>query len=330
MRTGRACLALAVVTFAVAFTAPGCGGGAGEAGPQVTPAPDRSGRIAALKRKLARLKERNRRAQERADRTRERSGRTVTNGAGDLDTLVAGLPGQAGVVVSAPGGSGRQAVGGSLTGGPAWSTIKVPIAERVLEDGGGPDGIGPDAVSQITAAITLSDNEAAAALFDRLENAHGGLAGASDAVGETLRAAGDSATLISTQGRDGFSTYGQTEWSLAEQNRYMAALAGGCISDPASRDFLLGRMGQVKGSDTFGLGSTGLPARWKGGWGPGTDGRYLVRQMGVVDAGNGPVVLAMAAVPDDGTFSTGGSMLDELAARVIARYGPRPLPPASC
>ncbi len=98
---------------------------------------------------------------------------------------------------------------------------------------------------QISQAITLSDNDAAAALFADLEAEHGGLAGASDAVGQMLREAGDGETVISTQGRDGFTTYGQTEWSLAAQNRYMAALAGGCISDSASRDFLLGQMAEV-------------------------------------------------------------------------------------
>ena len=96
-----------------------------------------------------------------------------------------------------------------------------------------------------------------------------------------MREAGDTETTVSTHGRDAFSTYGQTEWSLREQHRFMAALAGGCIASPASRRFVLGLMSQVT-SDTWGLGSAGVEALWKGGWGPGVDGRYLVRQMGEI------------------------------------------------
>ena len=91
------------------------------------------------------------------------------------------------------------------------------------------------------------------------------LAGASAAVGEVLREAGDSSTQISTQGRDGFSTYGQTEWSLANQQQFVGALAAGCVGSQESREYVLGLMGEVS-SDTWGPGSAGLPARWKGGW----------------------------------------------------------------
>ena len=61
----------------------------------------------------------------------------------------------------------------------------------------------------------------------------------------------------------------------------MSRLAAGCVGSPASRELVLNLMGEVS-SDTWGLGSAGVPARWKGGWGPGTDDRYLVRQMGTL------------------------------------------------
>jgi hypothetical protein len=150
-------------------------------------------------------------------------------------------------------------------------------------------------------------------LFDDLETRHGGLSGASNAVGEMLREAGDSSTVVSTQGRDGFSTYGQTEWSLEEQNRYMAGLAGGCSGIPGSYEFLLSQMGAVT-AEAWGLGAVGFPAQWKGGWGPGLDGRYLVRQMGLLEAGGKKLVLSMAAVAEDGTFESAQAMLTEIAA----------------
>lgn len=308
---------LAGVALALAgFSASGCGEDPGPK-PRVADAPDRSERISDLKRKVAGLKKQRQDAAAAGKQDGDRNG--ARNPAG-LDSLVAGLPGQAGVAVAGPGGAGPQQTGGPLASGPAWSTIKVPIVERVLEDAGGPSGIDAATRDRITAAITESDNAAAAALFSRLESTHGGLGGASAAVGQMLRAAGDEATRVSTEGRDGFSTYGQTEWSLTGQNRYMAALAGGCVSDPASRDFLLARMAAVGGSDTYGLGSTGLPARWKGGWGPGTDGRYLVRQFGVIQAAGGPIVVSMAAIATDGSFESGQAMLNEIAARVVTHF----------
>jgi hypothetical protein len=144
-----------------------------------------------------------------------------------------------------------------------------------------------------------------------------------------LREAGDDETVISTQGRAGFSTYGQTEWSLAQQNRYMAALAGGCVSDPASRSFLLGQMAEVT-AEPWGLGAAGVPARWKGGWGPGADGRYLVRQMGVIEAGGREAVVTMAAIADDGSFETAQRMLSRIAKWTASRLAAQVGPPRPC
>jgi len=162
-------------------------------------------------------------------------------------------------------------------------------------------------------ALTLSDNEAALALFADLEAAHGGAVGAAAAVDEVLAEAGDTTTHVSSVGRDGFTPFGQTQWSLELQELFMSQLAAGCVGSAASSDYVLGLMGEVS-SDTWGLGSAGLPARWKGGWGPGTDGGYLVRQMGVFEPGGGKLtVVALAALPDDGSFETGQSMATSVA-----------------
>ena len=221
-----------------------------------------------------------------------------------------------GATLGAPG-SGPVASGGELRSGVAWSTIKVPIVLRVLQDAGGPARLTARQRELSRRAITLSDNAAAAELFAGLERSHGGLDGASAAVTEVLREAGDDVTKVSTQGRGLFSTYGQTEWPLHLQHRFMAALAGGCIADRASRRFVLDLMGQVT-SDTWGLGSAGVPALWKGGWGPGVDGRYLVRQMGEIRVHGRPLVVTVAAIADDGTFAS-GQALATAAARRVAR-----------
>lgn len=248
----------------------------------------------------------------------------------DIEEMLASLPGQGGLVVGAPGGDGtRLGNGSNLDSNSAWSTIKIPISERILSDAGGPSGLTRAQQSNISAAITLSDNDATASLFSDLEAAHGSLGGASTAVGEMLRQAGDSQSVISTQGRDGFTTYGQTDWLLEEQNKYMAALAGGCISDPASRKFLLDQMSRVT-SDTWGLGSAGVPTRWKGGWGPGSDGKYLVRQMGTMEIGGEEAVVTLAAIPDDGSFESGQAMATSIASWAASNLAGRIPNPAPC
>jgi hypothetical protein len=312
------CLILATV---------GCGGSDQDA--TITAGPDHSRQISRLERQKRRL-EKQVRAQEKKDAAAAAAKTAEVGGDFGVTRMLAALPGTSGLVVGAPGSGDPDLSGGGFATGDAWSTIKVPIVERVLADAGGPDGISSAQADQIGRAITLSDNDAAAALFAGLEQRHGGLAGASEAVGEMLRQAGDDETVISTRGRDGFSTYGQTDWSLAAQYRYMAALAGGCISDPASRAYLLARMGEVGGSDLYGLGAAGFPARWKGGWGPGTDGRYLVRQFGVMEVNGKSVVVAMAAVPDDGTLEAGQSMLSNVARWIAAHLADRISTPSGC
>lgn len=287
-----------------------------------------------LDRKLHRLerKLRRRRARVRRERVAARRGRATRNagvsnrsqrgdgGAVGFSSLESRLDGAVGATIGPPDAPAAF-TGGSLTSGSAWSTSKVPIALTVLRDAGGPSGLSSAQADEMRRALTLSDNEAAAALFGGLERAHGGLAGASAAVTEVLREAGDSTTEISTRGRDGFSTYGQTDWSLANQQLFTSKLAAKCIDSPASDEYVLSLMGEVS-SDTWGLGSAGLPARWKGGWGPGTDGRYLARQMGILYVGDKEAVVTLAAIPGDGSFESATAMVTAVA-EWLAEQAPR-------
>ena len=101
----------------------------------------------------------------------------------------------------------------------------------------------------------------------------------------------------------------------------MSRLAAGCIGASDSTAYVLSLMGEVS-SDAWGLGSTELPARWKGGWGPDINGRYLARQMGVLTVGDEEAVVVLAALPDDGTFETAQSMATALA-QFLAGQAPR-------
>jgi hypothetical protein len=328
----RVPLALTMLAF-VAFL-PGCGGGSDDGAEAM--AQRNAATRAALANKLDRLRDelRRRRTLLRArheqvvQRAAHERSRAVAQGAADANSfaqVAASLDGEVGAVIGPPGSSEAVSVG-SLRSGSAWSTSKVPIALRVLEDAGGPGGLSSAQAEEMRNAITLSDNEAAAALFGSLERSHGGLAGASAAIDEVLREGGDGGTQISTQGRGEFSTYGQTEWSLVNQQRFMSSLAAGCLGDSGSSDYVLDLMGEVS-SDTWGLGSAGLPARWKGGWGPGVDGGYLVRQMGILYVGDKQAVVTLAARPADGQFATGESMatavaqwLAKIAAHMSIRF----------
>lgn len=229
----------------------------------------------------------------------------------ELDRIGEQVGAQVGGTVGIPGAP--PLIMGSLQEGVAWSTIKVPIALQVIDEAGGAKNLSSAQKADITAAITQSDNEAAARLFDGLVQSHGSVQAASDAVTKLLRQAGDDETTVSTQGRDGYSSYGQTEWSLENQQTFMGALLNGCIGDASGREFVLEQMGNVT-ADTWGLGSAGVPALWKGGWGPGTDGDYLVRQMGQVEVGGTKYAITIAAIADDGSFESGQNAATQVAA----------------
>lgn len=331
-------LLAALTSLALVGTQLGCGGSSDDGAGRAARA--RAAERAALARRIDRLQaqlsrrrallraERERARARAAKRNRQQASATRGAVAGSFEQMAAGLSGEVGAVIGPPGSS--EAVSfGSLQSGSAWSTSKVPIALRVLAEVGGPSGLNSAQAEEMRGALTLSDNEAAAALFGDLEQSHGGLDGASAAVEEVLREGGDKSTEVSTQGRGEFSTYGQTEWSLANQQRFMSSLAAGCVVGPESSDYVLDLMGEVS-SDTWGLGSAGLPARWKGGWGPGLDGGYLVRQMGILYVGDEEAVVTLAALPADGQFSTGESMATTVAQWLATQAPSYAGPPGEC
>jgi len=163
-------------------------------------------------------------------------------------------------------------------------------------------------------------------LFTNLKSRHGGTtAGAAGAMQRLLRRAGDSQTVVSTVGRAGFSPYGQTLWAPANQVRFVASLARGCLINTASTEYLLGLMKSVVAGQRWGIGTLGRYP-FKGGWGPDRSGGYLVRQIGLIrpQAGGGLVAVSVAVRPRNGSFASGSSQLSTLAAwaRQHAPRGP--------
>lgn len=219
-----------------------------------------------------------------------------------------------GVAVRAVGDeTGDAMTFGDWASGPAWSTIKVPLAIAGLRQQDSGQG-----TPEMTTAITRSDNAAAESIWAGL----GEPATAGAAVEAVLRATGDPTAVQTRKVRPEYSAFGQTEWSLANQTRFLASAA----CDPADQP-VLQLMGQVEDSQKWGLGA--IPgSRIKGGWGPSPEGRYLVRQIAVLPTPRGSTAVAMAVEPESGEYADGVAGLTELAGWIRAHI--EAVPSGSC
>ena len=222
-----------------------------------------------------------------------------------FEALQSTIQGDLGLAVT-PIGTGQPVEElGSLRGGVAWSTIKVPLALAVAMRA-------PTRRDEelIDASLMVSDNDASLALWERL----GPPEVAAAAVQDVLAAAGDSSTSVEAKVlRPGFTPFGQTQWSLEAQVQLMAALPG-----LPHADEIRARLRRVVPEQRWGLGVLGDDVELKGGWGPDPDGRHLVRQMGIT----GPLAVALAAIPADGSFESGTDLLDRLAQWLGESQGP--------
>jgi hypothetical protein len=226
-----------------------------------------------------------------------------------FQAVEAEVPGQVGVALSPVGARQQVEEIGRIRGGAAWSTIKVPIALAVATR----DPTERDE-ELIDAALTVSDNDAALALWDRL----GSPEDAAVAVQDVLAAAGDTSTKVETRVvRPGFTPFGQTEWSLAAQVQLMAALP-----ELPRSEAIRARLRRVVPEQRWGLGALGEEVELKGGWGPDPEGRHLVRQMGVV----GVLAVALAALPADGSLESGTAIVDRLTQWLRDSVSVRPEP----
>ena len=218
------------------------------------------------------------------------------------------LSGPAGVAVFPVGGTTPDELlaVGSWTGGVAWSTSKVPVTVAAQRR----------SRSRTTArrarrAITRSDNRAAEQLWAQL----GTPTRAARRTQAVLRDAGDSTTVVQHRRvRPGFTAFGQTRWTLADQARFAAGLH--CLPDAAP---VVKLMGQVTPSQRWGLGHV-RDTSFKGGWGPVGRG-YLVRQLGIVTRPDGTAVgLAIAVSSPDG-FARGTRDLTRISRWLDGRLG---------
>lgn len=225
--------------------------------------------------------------------------------AASFQELSSGLDAQIGFAYAPLGQPDRVTLLGDWSSGPAWSTIKVPLALALLRETG-------TSSSAMQSAITVSDNAAAQSMWEQL----GGGDAAAGKIEEVLAEAGNPATDVPSElRRAGFSIFGQTDWSLADQARFLARTA----CDPQAAP-VTDLMGQIASGQQWGLGTID-GTYFKGGWGPGTDGLYLVRQFGVVPTPTGRVAVALAAVANSGAFGDGTTALSRIATWVQEHAG---------
>lgn len=242
--------------------------------------------------------------------------------------MASALPGRVEVAL-APLGAGSDETLGNDAAAHGWSTTKVPVLVALLKAREGDLTAAERTSAQ--SAITESSNESILDLFHELEQIEGGLIGASEYVEELLRLSGDQETIVATAPPPpgAVTTFGQTEWRPRNAVKFFSALARGCLLSAWSTSYVIDLMRHIEPSESWGLGSAGLPdVAFKGGWGPEADGAYLVRQSGIVDVGSAKAVaVAIVAFPPAGSasFETGTAMVTDVAVwlrehlRLVAR-----------
>ena len=238
---------------------------------------------------------------------------TTTNLNAEFAGLEKSLPAAVGLAVHAVGAGDQSIALGHWRSGPAWSTIKVPLAIaglRAKEP--------PEVTDAMRAAITRSDNVAAESIWQSL----GPAVTAARRVEAVLRETGDPTVVQSRKVRPEFTAFGQTDWPLTDQVRF-AALAA-CDKRDAP---IFGLMSQIEPDQRWGIG-TNSGARFKGGWGPSLSGKHLVRQFGVLTTAAGMTAVALAAQPVSGSFDDGTQQLTRMAAWLTAHLAE--LPTGNC
>jgi hypothetical protein len=196
--------------------------------------------------------------------------------------------------------------GGSISTGPAWATIDIPVALAVMAEPKQPN----DLNYLLERAIVESSNAGGDALWQFL----GDNEQAATKTEDVLRASGDLTTAVARVS-DASTTplAAQTRWTLGNQS----AFAGWLYCSDQAFPLLL-KMSERPATGGFGLAT--LPrTQVKSGWGAEPNGTVSVRQLGVVLLSDGSRVgVSMIAVAGDGSLATAQAALTELATRIAA------------
>nr|WP_284783008.1 hypothetical protein [Corynebacterium sp. MSK222]MDK8548069.1 hypothetical protein [Corynebacterium sp. MSK222] len=208
-----------------------------------------------------------------------------------VESLSKDYDAQVGVAISA----GEEKISAGDTGdGPAWSTIKVPIAITALQDGADP--------SLVDLAIKESDNDAAYALWSQVqweENV------ASEAVEKLLREHDSKASIEA-------DAFGYSTWPLQEQANFGAQLP--CIKEA---EYVHEVLNDIVEWQSVGL-SKHASTRAKSGWGLDENSDdYTFRQFGVHEKDGKRVGVALSVIVEGEDYESGSAGIDDLADDVL-------------
>ena len=213
-------------------------------------------------------------------------------------------------------------IGGSWTGGRAWSTIKVPLSiaatQKNASTGSVTDPYGGSCShslsSAINAAITQSDNCAAWWLWTALG---GDNSSAASSVTSVINAGGDTSTSVVSDGDGSSLTSGKTTWSLVGQAIFMSN-----ISSISGSESVMNEMKTHQAGDgSYGL-NTFTAEMTKGGWGSGSTS--ATRQLGIIKLSTGKCSAVAIGTNADSNFS----ILTEIAQVLMDHQ--TELPSGSC
>lgn len=218
--------------------------------------------------------------------------------AADFPELQRSVNAAIGIVLAPVAGSRAPLRLGEWRSGPAWSTMKVPLVMAALRE-----ERPPHITDQMAAAITQSDNVAAEAVWAGL----GDPVAAAGKVETVLAETGDPTRVEFRRLRRDYSAFGQTDWPLTDQVRFLSVASCDSRNTP-----VLALMGRIDPGQRWGLGSI-AGSRFKGGWGPLRTGGYLERQMGLMVTPTGTVAVAVAAEPYSGAYADGVLALNRIA-----------------
>lgn len=218
-----------------------------------------------------------------------------------------------GLTVGPLGASGNVQSYGQWSSGPAWSTSKIPLVMAAIRE---QDTSTPSPAMQ--AAITESDNQAAERIWESL----GDPPEAAQKVEAVLRETGDPTVVQSQRIRSEYTAFGQTIWPLADQEHFLSQAACDARNTP-----VLQLMRHIEPSQRWGLGTLD-GTEFKGGWGPSTAGKYLVRQFGLISTPDGGLAVALAAQPASGSFDDGIAVLNSIAKWISLHL--QQLPAGNC
>ena len=193
---------------------------------------------------------------------------------------------------------------GSLTSGPAWGTLDVPIAVAILDLDSLP--------SNLTYMLTKSISESSLSSDEALYTFLGNTETASKAVDRVFQEYGDPVTTVATStSRQGIPAFTQTDWTVASQSEFAGQLW--CSS---SDWYIISRMQHVDDEHSYGFGNV-VSSYIKTSEGTTEDGSVVLRQMAIIPTSNGNRVgVSLVVTARAGQADTAREAADAVAGQV--------------